>query len=76
MGKLVRDNIPDLVQTSGRTSQVSILSASAYRKALLDKLQEQASELQAAQTREAIIEETLDVLEVLAAIAAELDKIG
>lgn len=80
MGKLVRDKIPDLIRASGRTPQVSTLSPSVYRKALMDKLQEEASELQAAQTREAVVEEAADVLEALAAIAAEhgvtLDTIG
>jgi predicted house-cleaning noncanonical NTP pyrophosphatase (MazG superfamily) len=64
MGKLVRDKIPEFIRASGRTPHVSTLSPSAYREALIDKLREEAA----------------DVLEVLAAIAAEhnatLDTIG
>lgn len=80
MGKLVRDKIPEFIRASGRTPHVSTLSPSAYREALMDKLREEAAELQAAQTRDALLEEAADVLEVLAAIAAEygatLDTIG
>src|SRR5690606_342167 len=69
MGKLVRDKIPEFIRASGRTPHVSALSPSAYREALIDKLREEAAELQAAQTGEALLEEAADVLEVLAAIA-------
>ncbi|BBX18686.1 phosphoribosyl-ATP pyrophosphohydrolase [Mycolicibacterium duvalii] len=80
MSKLVRDKIPDLIRAAGRTAHVSVLPPSAYREALIDKLHEEAEELRAAQTQEAILEEAADVLEVLSAIAAEhdatLDTIG
>lgn len=70
MGKLVRDKIPDLIAESDRTPQITILDPLAYRAALVDKLDEEARELRRAQTPEAVIEESADVLEVLIALAA------
>lgn len=71
MGKLVRDKIPDLIRASGRPPRVKTLSAGPYREALIDKLREEAAELAAEQTSEAVLAEAADVLEVLAAIAAD-----
>jgi predicted house-cleaning noncanonical NTP pyrophosphatase (MazG superfamily) len=71
VGKLVRDKIPDMIRASGRTPHVRTLSTAEYRTALLDKLREEVAELIAAATRDAVIEEAADVLEVLTAIAAE-----
>ena len=70
MGKLVRDKIPEMIRASGRTPHVRTLSTAEYRTALLDKLREEVAELIAAATRDAVIEEAADVLEVLTAIAA------
>ena len=71
MGKLVRDKIPDLIRESGRVPRVTTLSTRAYREALMEKLREEVAELAAEQTREAVLAEAADVLEVLAAIAAD-----
>jgi predicted house-cleaning noncanonical NTP pyrophosphatase (MazG superfamily) len=71
VGKLVRDNIPDIIRASGRTPGVTTLAAGAFRTALQDKLREEVDELIAARTTDAVIEEAADVLEVLTAIAAE-----
>lgn len=71
MGKLVGDKIPDLIRASGRLPRVKALSAGPYREAIIDKLREEAAELAAEQTSEAVLAEAADVLEVLAAIAAD-----
>ena len=71
MGKLVRDKIPDIIRASGRTPHVTTLTDGAYRRALYDKLREEVDELIAATATDALIEEAADVLEVVAAIAAE-----
>lgn len=80
VGKLVRDKVPDLIRASGRTPHFSTLSPSVYRQALIDKLHEEVAELAVAQSREALLEEAADVLEVLAAIAvdhgATLETVG
>ncbi|WP_322861214.1 nucleoside triphosphate pyrophosphohydrolase [Mycobacterium europaeum] len=71
MGKLVRDKIPDIIRASGRTPHVITLTEGAYRRALYDKLREEVDELIAATATDALMEEAADVLEVVAAIAAE-----
>ena len=71
MGKLVRDKIPAIIRQSGRTPRVTRLPTDAYRSALMDKLHEEVAELTAAQTTQSMLEEAGDVLEVLAAIAAD-----
>lgn len=71
MGKLVRDRIPDIIRASGRTPHVTTLREGAYRRALYDKLREEVDELIAATATDALIEEAADVLEVVAAIAAD-----
>lgn len=71
MGKLVRDRIPEIIEGSGRTPEVRVLSADEYAAALLAKLQEEVDELVAASPEDQL-EEAGDVYEVLLAIAAEL----
>jgi predicted house-cleaning noncanonical NTP pyrophosphatase (MazG superfamily) len=71
VGKLVRDRVPDLIRESGRRPRVASLSAAAYRRALIDKLREEVTELAAARTTESLLEEAADVLEVLTPIAVE-----
>jgi predicted house-cleaning noncanonical NTP pyrophosphatase (MazG superfamily) len=71
VGKLVRDKIPDIIRASGRTPYVRTLTASAYRTALHDKLDEEVNELIAARTTDAVIEEAADIVEVLIAMAGE-----
>lgn len=68
MGKLVRDRIPEIIEASGRTPVVRVLDSASYEAALLDKLLEEAQELQEA-TPEDRLEEAADVYEVLLAIA-------
>lgn len=70
MGKLVRDQIPDLIRASGRRPHVKTLSSQSYREALVEKLREEVAELAAEQRSERVLAEAADVLEVLAAIAA------
>ncbi|MDA4088064.1 phosphoribosyl-ATP pyrophosphohydrolase [Mycolicibacterium hassiacum] len=71
LGKLVRDRIPDIIRRSGRTPRYRTLSTDEYRRALIDKLNEEVGELAAAENQESILGEAADVVEVVAAIAAE-----
>ena len=71
MGKLVRDKIPDIIRATGRTPRVRILPAEEYRSTLHDKLHEEVAELLATADSHAVVEEAADVIEVVAAIAAE-----
>jgi len=70
VGKLVRDKIPDLIRASGRRPHVKTLKSRSYREALIAKLREEVAELAAEQRSERVFAEAADVLEVLAAIAA------
>ena len=69
--KLVRDNIPQLIEKSGGTSQHRILPKSLRRGALIDKLHEEVGELVRTETPEEFLEEAADVYEVLMALVYE-----
>ena len=69
--KLVRDRVPDLIRSRGAIAQTTVLSASDYTTALLDKLVEEAVELRIAEPGKHI-EELADVWEVLTTAAEQL----
>ena len=64
-GKLVRDKIPDIIRSDGRSPAVRTLDGEAYVEELRRKLVEEASEY--AETGD--LEELADVLEVVYALA-------
>lgn len=67
--KLVRDRIPEIIRGDGRECATETMPETAYRRALLAKLQEEAGE--ALQGRpEDLVTELADVFEVLDAIMA------
>jgi predicted house-cleaning noncanonical NTP pyrophosphatase (MazG superfamily) len=71
--KLVRDKVPALmVADAGRPMQVTVLTPPEYKRALLDKLLEEAAELRDAvhnfRHPDAVREEFADVVEVLNAL--------
>ena len=63
--KLVRDNIPEIIEASGKTCETEILSDEEYLQMLDKKLDEELAEYH----REKNIEELADLLEVLYATA-------
>lgn len=63
--KLVRGRIPEIIKSNGGEPVTRILGDSAYRKALLDKLVEEAIELR---DSDGDPEERADVAEVLKAL--------
>ncbi|WP_371068523.1 phosphoribosyl-ATP pyrophosphohydrolase [Sediminibacillus sp. JSM 1682029] len=67
--KLVRDYIPQIIEQNGKNCSTSILSDQEYIAALKQKVSEEAEELVTAETKQAIIEEAADILELLHAIA-------
>lgn len=69
--KLVRDNIPNIILNNGKNEEpiVRVLSDDDYKKALMKKLTEEYQEVISSKTKEALIEECADMLEVLFAIA-------
>ena len=63
--KLVRDKIPEIIETSGKTCETEILSDEEYLKMLDKKLDEELAEYHEEQN----VEELADLLEVLYATA-------
>lgn len=63
--KLVRDKIPEIIETDGKSCTTNILSDEQYIKMLDEKLNEELTEYQ--ESKE--IEELADMLEVMYAIA-------
>lgn len=63
--KLVRDKIPEIIEASGKTCKIEILSDKEYLQMLDKKLDEELAEYYQEQN----IEELADLLEVLYAVA-------
>ena len=74
MGKLVRDGIPELIQQSGRTPRFSVLGSLTSGARCATKLDEGLL-VRCADTRDEVLDEAADVLEVLSEIVA-LHKIS
>lgn|SRR5437764_13835043 len=66
--KLVRDRIPEIIQSEGRRPLTHVLDEASYRQALLAKLTEEAQEASHATTDD-LPGELADVLEVVRALA-------
>ncbi len=64
--KLVRDKIPEIIETSGKTCTTTVLSSSDYVAMLDEKLNEELAEYQESKS----MEELADLLEVIHAVAA------
>ncbi len=73
-GKLVRDRIPEIIRASGRSPVTRRLSHEQFATALRDKLLEEAGEACGADGPEDLVDELADVLEVLRALAATVDR--
>ena len=67
--KLVKDNIPNIIENNGEKAITRILSDKEYRVELYKKLLEESQEVINSQDTEDILEELADVLEVLKSIA-------
>lgn len=70
--KLVRDKIPKIIQMDNKRCKVSILQKTDYITQLKKKLIEEAQEVQEASTKQEIILELADLLEVMHALKASL----
>lgn len=66
MGKLVRDNLPEIARAKGQTYNVTVANAEEYAAALRKKLIEEAHEYIAAPEPM----ELADIMEVVRALAA------
>lgn len=70
--KLVRDKIPEIIESAGGTPRCYVLTSTEYRQALIAKLIEEAHELSNASTKPEILEELADVATVLCSLMKEL----
>ena len=68
--KLVRDNIPEIIQGNGGTPFTRILDDSEYKAELEKKLNEEYQEVLGTTTSDERIEELADMLEIIEALAA------
>lgn len=74
--KLVRDRIPEIIESKGSTPYVRILDRSEFVSELKAKLVEEAEEVSKTENRQQLVEELADVKEVLNALyaAAEISE--
>ena len=73
--KLVRDNIPDIIQKSGKKARYRVLRNDRdFDKALKAKLIEEANELYIAETEEECVEELADIVTVLSVLLAKREQ--
>lgn len=63
--KLIRDNIPEIIEVAGKQCIVEVMSEEEYLEALDCKLEEELAEYQADKS----LEELADLLEVMYAVA-------
>ena len=66
--KLVRDNIPDIIESKGETPVTQILDDNTYKIELEKKLNEEYQEVLAASGDDRV-EELADMLEIIRALA-------
>ena len=71
--KLIRDQIPEIIEAAGHQPVTRVLDKHSYTEALLAKLLEEAREAQAAPVQQ-LAGELADVLEVLRSLASTLGE--
>lgn len=78
-GKLVRDNIPEIIRNNGELPNIREMDTDEYRRELLYKLIEEAEEVRQAgydPTARSFIAELADLSEVLEAVMKEFNING
>lgn len=68
--KLVRDKMPEIMRASGEEPNTRTLSEEEFKKQIRLKLLADAGEARVATTRDELVKELADVLEIVEAIAA------
>ncbi|MDQ0087601.1 putative house-cleaning noncanonical NTP pyrophosphatase (MazG superfamily) [Paenibacillus anaericanus] len=66
--KLVRDKIPQIIESSGKRCEAQVLDDVAYEEALKAKLIEELNEVQIAKSDVELIEELADLYEVMSSL--------
>ena len=67
-GKLVRDNIPEIIRSEGRSPVIHIADDGEFFTKLLDKLREEALEACLAGDDQSLKNELIDIAEIVNAI--------
>jgi predicted house-cleaning noncanonical NTP pyrophosphatase (MazG superfamily) len=67
--KLVRDQIPQIIENTGKKFSTEILNDQDYIKYLKEKSYEELNEYCAAESNEEAVEELADLLEIIQALA-------
>ena len=70
--KLIRDKVPDIIEAAGKKFLTQRLSEDRYKRALKQKLVEEAREVQGAESIAELTEELADVAEVMDTLIAVL----
>ena len=70
--KLVRDKVPSIIEAADKKFLTRHLSDDEYRRALIQKLMEEAREVQGAEAIAELTEELADVAEVMDALVVVL----
>ena len=67
--KLVRDKIPNIIESNNEVAVIKTLNTEEFKKELLKKLQEECTEVINAKNSNELLEELADVLELLKTLA-------
>ena len=67
-GKLVRDLIPEIIESRGEVAVTRVLNDQEYQRELYKKLREECEEVISSTTTDEVVEELADVYEVMQAI--------
>jgi predicted house-cleaning noncanonical NTP pyrophosphatase (MazG superfamily) len=70
--KLIRDRIPEILRSAGRTYEIVTMNEEEYRQALREKLIEEAKEAASASSHE-LITELADLYQVIEALMKNYD---
>ena len=63
--KLIRDKIPEIMSSKDKAFEIRELDDVEYEKELIKKVEEEASGLQSANTREELVSELADTIDVI-----------
>ena len=69
IGKLIRDNVPEIIAKDGGVAEVSILDDGKFKVSLKEKLVEETAEIAKSQDSTNLKEELSDLLEIIESIA-------
>lgn len=69
IGKLIRDNVPEIIAKDGGIAEVSVLDDEKFKISLKEKLVEETSEITKSHDLTNLKEELSDLLEIIESIA-------